>query len=741
MLRKSIAALLVVAALPVFAQNAAPQNLDFESGAPGEVPPGWHSPTLKLGFTAELTAESPKQGKQSVRVSGAPQPMQNGAPSFGNIMQTIDATPFRGRRVTFRGAVRVQGEGAAAALWMRVDRPDKQMGFFDNMQNRLIRASEWTYYEIAGDVAADATRLNIGMMLQQEGTAWLDDVSLVTSDALPVRGAAPRPLTPRGLENVVAFARLFGIVRHFHASDEAAKADWNAIAIDGVDVVESAADARQLASRLQDLFLPIAPSIRIAVTGTQMPALQRPDDARTLVSWTHKGFGQSQELSNIYSSERTRTPGTSAPRELTTNLGGSVTAVIPLDVYANETHTLPRPTREAPKHANAIYTGNDRSTRLGDVILAWNVIAHFYPYFDVTDVDWKAELATALRAAATDKDEVAFYGTLRRMIAAIDDGHGSVAHPAAFRGRASLPLLWRVLGDSLVVTTVDAGVTGVNPGDVVVAINGKPVMPSLREIEAQIPGATPQWKRIHALRELALGPTSAQATLTIRNADGTTRTATLTHAPRAGMLTEKRPAKISELKPGYWYVDLDAITEADFEASLDKLAAAKGIVFDMRGYPRVSPKVLRRLSDVPLASAQWNVPVVRWPDLAHVEWDASGRWTLDPLPPRLPKNIVFLTNGRAISYAETWMGIVEHYKLGTIVGEPTAGTNGNINVIALPGEYRVVFTGMKVLKHDGSRHHGVGIVPTVPVLPTIEGIRAGRDEQLEKALELLVAKE
>ena len=71
-----------------------------------------------------------------------------------------------------------------------------------------------------------------------------------------------------------------------------------------------------------------------------------------------------------------------------------------------------------------------------------------------------------------------------------------------------------------------------------------------------------------------------------------------------------------------------------------------------------------------------------------------------------------LTDARAISYAETCMGIVEHYRLGTIVGEPTAGTNGNVNSIPLPGGYRVSFTGMKVLKHDGSVHHGVGIRPT-----------------------------
>jgi hypothetical protein len=42
---------------------------------------------------------------------------------------------------------------------------------------------------------------------------------------------------------------------------------------------------------------------------------------------------------------------------------------------------------------------------------------------------------------------------------------------------------------------------------------------------------------------------------------------------------------------------------------------------------------------------------------------------------------------------------------------------------------------MRVLKHDGSRHHGVGIAPTVPVSRTIAGVIAGRDELLEKAIE------
>ena len=63
--------------------------------------------------------------------------------------------------------------------------------------------------------------------------------------------------------------------------------------------------------------------------------------------------------------------------------------------------------------------------------------------------------------------------------------------------------------------------------------------------------------------------------------------------------------------------------------------------------------------------------------------------------------------------------------------------SGNVTRVALPDGSTITFTGMKVLKHDGSRHHGIGILPTVPVSPTLAGVRAGRDEILEAALDLV----
>jgi C-terminal processing protease CtpA/Prc len=107
------------------------------------------------------------------------------------------------------------------------------------------------------------------------------------------------------------------------------------------------------------------------------------------------------------------------------------------------------------------------------------------------------------------------------------------------------------------------------------------------------------------------------------------------------------------------------------------------------------------------------------------------------MSPRLTNKVVFLTGGGAISAAETFMGIVEHYKLAPIVGEATAGTNGNVNPFTLPGGYSMSWTGMKVLKHDGSQHHGVGIQPTVPVTRTIKGVAEGKDEVLEKGIEIV----
>ena len=753
------------------APAAAPlANLDFESGEIGQEPPGWFvvKAVKEKGFAAVTVSERPESGARCA-VLTAPEKLA-GPNDFGNLTRSFDAAPYRGQRVRLRAAVRVEGAGDKAQLWLRVDRSQKQMGFFDNMDDRPIRSATWARYEIVGVVAPDAERVVLGLMHFGTGKAWIDSVSFEALGA-PTGGNEPaRPLAPRGLDNLVAFTRLLGYVRYFHPSDPAAqlsKTDWNRFALAGVQLAEKAAGPEELARTLTTLFLPIAPTVRVYPTGRPEPVpaeLLAPPKPETgekphRVAWRHLGVSFGMDVQEgAYRSERIadtapdKTPdGEALPtvlpepaQPLRVDLGGGVSALVPLALYADAKGTFPRISTEvkprAPEKPDGFLpSGDDRATRLADVVLAWNVFQHFYPYFDVAQADWPAELRRALTSAAQDGDERAFLDTLRRMVAALHDGHGN-AFMTTEGGRVQLPLLWEWVENRLVVIRVAPGkAAGIAPGDMVTAIDGRKVSEVLAEREALASGATPQWRRFRTVQALLTG-TAGNVRLAVEHPGGETTTVTLERSVPAygpGALEEKRPEKIAEVAPGILYVDIGRISDDDWKAALDRLAKAKGIVFDFRGYPSgLSPVFLQHLTAAPIQSAQWRIPVITRPD--RQEWGYNvSHWNLDPLSPRLTGKIAFVTDGRAISYAESCMGIVEAYKMGAIVGGPTAGTNGNVNPFTLPGGYRLIWTGMQVLKHDGSRHHGVGILPTVPVTRTLAGVAAGRDELLEKAIEVV----
>ncbi len=746
-------------------------NLDFAQGDLGQEPPGWFVPPMlrKDGYTAILVADHPEGGLRSAMIQA---PAGGHQQPFGNLMRSFDAAPFRGQRVRFRAAVKVEDAGAAAGqagtgpvppkaqLWLRVDRAGGALGFFDNMDDRPITTTAWSRFEIVGDIAADAEKINLGLLLIGGGRAYLGAASFEAIGKTVAADEPARPLADRGVENLVAFTRLAGLVRYFHPSDQAAAVDWNRFVLAGVQRVEKASGPEDLAHDLTALFLPLAPTVRVFPTGRPEPVppelLAAPAGVAKprIVAWRHFGVGMAAKGgSSPYRSERVDnlTPQVDLEgaavdlalpepgKPLAVDLGGGVSALVPLALYSGEKGTLPAvPEGVGPaqpdKPMGFVPSGNDRATRLGDVVLAWNVFEHFYPYFDIVPVDWPAELRRALRSAATDRDERAFLDTLRRLVAALHDGHGNVFSRTG--PSYHLPLLWDWVEGQLVVTRVDhEHAASVERGDVVLAIDGRPAAQALAAEEELISAATPQWRRYRALTTLLAGP-SGSVSLALRHPAGGVATVTLTRSLPAygtGAIEEQRPDKIAEVAPGILYLDVGRVGDEDFKGALDRLVRARGIVFDFRGYPKTTPLLLQHLTGKAIHSAQWKVPIVTRPDRQEMTFGTSS-WTLEPVAPRLTAKLAFLIDGRAISYAESCLGIVENYHLGELVGSPTAGTNGDVNPFSLPGGYRVTWTGMQVLKHDGSRHHGVGILPTVPASPTIQGIAAGRDEVLERAI-------
>jgi C-terminal processing protease CtpA/Prc len=722
----------------------APSNLNFEEGAVSEAPPGWRTPTP--GFAARTVDGGASGAKAALLapIAGAKDVYQ-----FGNLMQSVDAAPYHGRWIRVHASLKVgRGTAPRAQLWVRVDRPGGTIGFFDNMMDRSVRSTDWTPVEINADVADDATSLSFGLLLLGDGEALIDDVSIVAGEKVATRTEAARAVDERGLANLTAFARLFGYIRHFHPSDQAAAAKWDVVAVEGVRAIESAADAADLATKLRAIFTPLAPTVQIYVTGQPptphpLPPIGGRKDVQ-VVFWRHTGFGQKE--SQIYHSDRVRKDaprgnvpaGIHDPRHpLEVDLGGGVSARIPLAVFADASGTLPKSDVQPASAPSLVkFTGSDRATRIADVVLLWNLLEHFYPYFDVVKTDWREVLPRALSSAATDSDETAFLRTLRTMMAEVQDGHGQVFQPAEPRAW-SLPLLFGWVENELVVTRVSDESLEIRPGDLVVRIDGKDAKEVFADVQRLEPGATPQFKRWGALQRLRSGGKDSEVTLELKSGSGEARTLVVRRTKQMDAVDEIRPPKIGELEPRIFYIDLSRVTDADFDRVLPLLTSARGVIFDLRGYPHLGTGFLAHLTSVPIQSARWNVPIITRPDHVIDDYNTSGRWDIRPQAPRLRGKLVFLTDGRAISYAESVMGIIEAYKIAEIVGEPTAGTNGNINPIDLPGGYRVVFTGMRVLKHDGSQHHGVGIQPTVRVSPTLRGITEKRDEQLEAAIRIV----
>src|SRR5262245_3193210 len=131
-----------------------------------------------------------------------------------------------------------------------------------------------------------------------------------------------------------------------------------------------------------------------------------------------------------------------------------------------------------------------------------------------------------------------------------------------------------------------------------------------------------------------------------------------------------------------------------------------------------------------------RTPQVVLPDRAGWTHRESS-WPVVPKAPRLKGRIVFINVPSVVSYGETCMAMIADYGLATLVGAPTAGCNGNANHILLPGGLRIMWTGMEVLKHDRTPFYGTGFVPDYPVTRTINAVKEGRDEYLDKAIEVI----
>ena len=421
-------------------------------------------------------------------------------------------------------------------------------------------------------------------------------------------------------------------------------------------------------------------------------------------------------------------------------IGNNLTCVIPLTLLANDTSTYPKTEASSlaqlKSEISNIKFGKEFNPKvnLASVIIAWNVLQHFFPYFDVIDTDWNKELKKTLKSTLENKRKKDFFVTLCQMIAQIDDGHGFVFGEHLYH----LPIRTELIENKIVITASKN--TELLRGDIIKKIDGKSVMKVLHEKEKMISGS-PQLRRHRALNILCSKFDSGETHLVIER-DGREQKITVQNSSCGGIFfnpIDERPylsETIVEIEPGIYYINMANCTENIFYQKIDLLANAKAVIYDQRGGNQLHfLQVIPHLIEDSVTSTWWNVPQTIYPNRKEVEFDKSN-WDIQPKQPLFKSKTIIINVPAVVSSGETAMGFLDHYNLATTVGEPTAGCNGNINEIHLPCGYQVCFTGMKVLKHDGSQLYIKGFQPNYPVSKTIQAIKEGRDEYLEKALEI-----
>lgn len=170
----------------------------------GAAPEGWFLAGSKpANYDTGVDQRSVFNGLPSAYLKSA----KDTPDGFGTLMQQFSATQYLGKRIRYSAYVQSLGVDRWAGLWMRVDGPanggrSPAMLAFDNMQNRPIKgATGWQRYEIVLDVPETAVNVALGILLDGNGSVWLNSNKIEVVDKSVPTTSSLRP-TAEGPSNL-----------------------------------------------------------------------------------------------------------------------------------------------------------------------------------------------------------------------------------------------------------------------------------------------------------------------------------------------------------------------------------------------------------------------------------------------------------------------------------------------------------------------------------------------------------
>jgi C-terminal processing protease CtpA/Prc len=375
-------------------------------------------------------------------------------------------------------------------------------------------------------------------------------------------------------------------------------------------------------------------------------------------------------------------------------------------------------------------------------IKLWAVGDAFFPYKDGMAQPWNDSLVRALRQMEGVDSPVDYAVTLQRMAATLQDSHVMMVSAALNKhlGLAAPEVrLGRVEGKIAVVSLDGGGAArqaGLLAGDVVLSVDGEEAEPRARRLADLLGGSTPAGRDRNGLQALLRGAEDKAAVLQVERGDGQVRTVSLARRRLAPTVRDPSatPYRLVDARIGY--VDLDLLQPQQLDAMFDALGQTESLILDMRGYPKVLFHLIAERLNL---RGVRPVATISRPVLSAgrngSRREVHVQTTTMPKTAPYRGKLIMLINEHSQSRAEHSAMFFDAVAPLTFIGSPTAGANGDITDTILPGNIQLLFSGQEIRHADGRPLQRVGIQPHIPSAPTLAGLRAGRDDVLDRAIE------
>jgi hypothetical protein len=179
-----------------------------------------------------------------------------------------------------------------------------------------------------------------------------------------------------------------------------------------------------------------------------------------------------------------------------------------------------------------------------------------------------------------------------------------------------------------------------------------------------------------------------------------------------------------------------SLKKGEIDSIMSVLANTKGLIIDFRCYPSdfIVFSLGKFLMPKPTKFVKFSVgSMVNPGEFTFTQPLLVGENRID----YYKNKIVIIVNEITQSSAEYHTMAFRVAPEAIVIGGTTAGADGNVSTIMLPGNIRTMISGIGVYYPDGTETQRVGIIPDIEMHPTIKGIRNGEDELMNKAIELI----